>query len=393
MFFQKAQELAPQIIEWRRDFHKHPEMGFKEFRTASRVSEELGAMGIEHQTGVGITGVVAYIGDTEGPIIAIRGDMDALPIHEINDVPYRSLNNGVMHACGHDAHTAMLLGVANMLSTMSDRPAGQVRLLFQPSEEGQDEEGESGATRMISGGAMKDVDAVIALHVDSQRPAGKIDIMGGYSNASADAWWATIKGKGGHAAYPHRTVDPIYLLAQVINAIHGIRARRLDPMKEAVVTVGTVHGGDATNVIPDEVRLMGTIRTFDPAVRKMVWEELDRAFEVARVLGGDYELRIQEGYPSLFNDHEVAALIRKTAVDLFGPDSLLPNEPGMGAEDFSYMTQLAPGAMFMLGAKLDEVDRPHHNARFDIDEGAFSQGTALLAESAVRLLRNGVKGK
>jgi amidohydrolase len=385
-FLEKAKGMSETLTAWRRDIHMHPELSFQEFRTARLVADTLRDMGLEVEAGVGKTGVVARIGEGR-PAIGIRADMDALPIHEANDVPYASLTPGVMHACGHDAHTAMLLGVARLLNEMEDRPPGEIRLLFQPSEEDEDSEHKSGAVRMIEDGALEDLDAVIALHVASGMPTGQIRIASGFNSAAVDSFNATIKGEGGHGAYPHQTVDPIYLLAQVINAIHGIRARRINPVRPAVISIGSVHTGAANNVIPDEVKMNGTIRSYDDETREQLWIELERAFTVARALGGDYELEIIKGYPAQYNDPEVAELIRGIGGQMLGENSLYPDEPGMGAEDFSYMSRKAPGAMFSLGAKFDSVKRPHHSPNFDLDEAAFPIGTAMLAETALHLLK------
>ncbi len=380
-----ASAIQEQIIAWRRDFHMHPELGFQEFRTAGVVANELRAMGLEVMTGVGKTGVVGVLGEGK-PVVGIRADMDALPILEMNAVDYRSQNDGVMHACGHDSHTAMLLGVAKILSEMPNRPAGEIRLFFQPCEETADEDQKSGAMRMIEDGALDGVDRVIALHVASDLTAGKIVIMDEFISAAVDDFYVTITGKGCHAAHPDTGIDPIFIVAQVINAIQGIRSRRINPTKPAVVTIGSIHGGAATNVIPDEVTISGTMRSFDDETRQNLWKELEAALGVARALGGDFQLDLRKGCPSVYNAPEVTAVMRQTARDLFGDDSLAEDEPGMGGEDFSYMTRKAPGAMFHLGAKLDEVDRPHHNPKFDINEGAFRVGAAMLAETAVRLL-------
>ncbi len=296
-FLSRANELADQMIAWRRQIHMHPELSFQEVETAKLVAENLAAMGIEAQTGVGKTGVVGYLGEGS-PVIGIRADMDALPIHEANDVPYKSQKPGVMHACGHDGHTAILLGVARMLSEMEDRPAGQIRFLFQPSEEASDSENKSGATRMIEDGALVGVDKVIALHVASDGPAGKVEIAGGYVTAAEDSFHIVLKGTGGHGAYPHQGTDPTFMLAQVINAIQGIRSRRVDPTKGATISIGYIYGGTVTNVIPAEVKLGGTMRSFDDDVRTQLKSELARACDVAKALGGDYELRIVSGYPS-----------------------------------------------------------------------------------------------
>lgn len=382
----QAQALSAQMTAWRRDIHMHPELSFQERRTASLVAGELAGMGIETQTGVGKTGVIGYLGDT-GPVIAIRADMDALPINEENDAPYRSQTPGVMHACGHDAHTAILLGVARLLSTMPDRPAGQVRFLFQPSEENADDENKSGATRMIEEKALEGVDAVIALHVASDLPSKRIAIEDGYVSANEDSFEIWLRGTGGHGAYPHQTVDPTFILAQVLNAIHGIRARRVDPTKAAAISIGMIQAGATTNVIPNQVYLAGTMRSFDDEVRQQLCDELARVLGISRVLGGDFELKLRPGYPSLYNDPDVTRMIRVSTRDLLGAHALMEAGPTMGAEDFSYMTRQAPGAMFMLGARKDHVERPHHTPVFDIDESVMPIGAAVLADVACRLLR------
>jgi amidohydrolase len=384
---ENARELQNQLIEWRRDIHMHPELSFQELRTARLVADTLRDMGIEVETGVGKTGVVARIGEGR-PAIGIRADMDALPLQELNDVPYKSLTPGVMHACGHDAHTAILLGVARMLNNMKDRPAGEIRLLFQPSEEDEDSDHKSGAVRMIEDGALDDLDAVIALHINSNIPAGQIRIATGPNSASVDSFSATIIGEGCHGAYPHQGIDPIFILAQVINAIHGIRARRINPVRPAVISIGAVHAGSANNVIPDEVQLNGTIRSYDDETREQLWKEIEQAFAVTRAFGGDYKLEIIKSYPSQYNDPAVAELIREIGVSMLGQEGLFPEEPGMGAEDFAYMTRKAPGAMFGLGAKYDTINRPHHSPIFDVDESSFAIGAAILAEAACRLLKS-----
>ena len=381
-----AQTLAGQLTAWRRDIHTHPELSFQEQRTASLVAEELAALGIEAQSGVGKTGVVGYLGDA-GPVVAIRADMDALPIHEANDVPYRSQTPGVMHACGHDAHTAILLGVAKVLAAMPDRPAGQIRFLFQPSEEWRDEENKSGATRMIEDKALEGVNAVLALHVASDMPSKRVSIADGYASANEDSFEVWLRGTGGHGAFPHQTIDPTFILAQVLNTLHGIRARRIDPTKAAALSIGMIQAGAASNVIPSQVYLAGTMRSFEDGVRQQLRDELAKALEISRVLGGDFELKLKPGYPSMYNDPDVAHIVRVATRDLVGAHTLIDPEPMMGAEDFSYMTRQAPGAMFMLGAKLDAVDRPHHTPVFDIDESAMPLGVAVLVDAACRLLR------
>ncbi|MFW5691139.1 MAG: M20 metallopeptidase family protein [Chloroflexota bacterium] len=386
LLLEKAQAIEQDVIRIRREIHRNPELGFEETKTANLVAEELRRLGLEVEVGVGITGVVARIGEGK-PVIGIRADMDALPIEEANDVPYRSNVPGKMHACGHDAHTAILLGVARLLVEAEDRPEGEIRLFFQPSEERWDAELKSGATRMIDDGALEGVDSVIALHVDSTRTAGEIAVTPGYALAAVDTFYAKVKGEGTHGATPHQGNDPIFIAAQVVNAIQGIRARRTDPTSASVVTIGAIHAGEAPNVIPDQVELRGTIRSFDQAIREQIHAELERALSVARALGGDYELVIEKGYPALYNDPQVADLLRSVAAEYAGEERAVLGVPMMGAEDFAYMTQKAPGAMFMLGAKLDDVHRPHHSPIFDISEEPLKLGVAVLADTAQRLLK------
>ncbi len=386
----KAHALAPEIIRLRREIHAHPELAFQEVRTAQLVAETLREIGgIDIRTGVGKTGVVGQLGTGDGPTIGIRADMDALPIDEATGLPFASQNLGVMHACGHDAHTAILLGVAHLLKQefAAGNLRGNVRFLFQPAEEAQDEEGLSGAPRMINDGALDGVDHVIALHVDSGLPVGKITIREGASSAAVDSFRGWITGSGGHGAYPHLGTDPLWMLLPVMQALHGIVARRINPMHPAVVSLGVVRGGTASNVIPAEVYLEGTLRSFDPQVREQLLVEVERAFAVARAVGGDYRLEIERGYPAGHNDAAVSEWISATITDLIGADAIDRTRSGMGAEDFAYMTQKAPGAMFMLGAAIDDnVSRGHHTPIFDIDERALPIGAAILAETARRYL-------
>jgi amidohydrolase len=334
---------------------------------------------------VGKTGVVGYLGEGAGPVIGIRADMDALPIDEVNQVDYASERPGRMHACGHDAHTAMLLGVGMLLA--QEKLPGQVRLLFQPSEEAYDEEGISGAPRMIDDGALNGVDAVIALHVNGVLETGQIAVDAGQASAAVDDFKAYVKGKGGHAAQPHSTTDAIYLATQVLNALYSVPSRRIDPVKPAVLTVGVVRGGTANNIIPDTVYLEGTLRSRHDDVRDLLIDEVRRSLEIARALGGDYELVIERGYPSMLNDSGVVDEIHAAAGDLLGPNGLGDSKPMMGAEDFAYMTRLAPGAMFSLGTRVPGGPEHYaHTPDFDIDEDALPIGAALLAETALRLL-------
>jgi amidohydrolase len=295
----EAQKLMEELVSWRRRIHRQPELGFDVYQTAEWVSRTLSDLGVEAQSGGGRTGVVAYLGDGEGPTIAIRADMDALPIQEANPVEYASQVPGCMHACGHDAHTAILLGVATLLCR-EDLP-GQVRLVFQPSEEVADEEGISGAPRMIEDGALDGVDAVIALHVDGTLDTGDICIEDGWVGAAVDTFRADIIGKGGHAAYPHEVIDPIWLTSQVLNSLYAIPSRHVAPLEPSVVSVGVLQGGSADNVIPESVHLEGTLRSFADEVREQLIKEVEAAMSLARTFGGDYRLDIERGYPATYN--------------------------------------------------------------------------------------------
>jgi amidohydrolase len=381
----EAQAIKEQMVQWRRAIHQWPELGFDLQRTAGLVAQTLGELGVEMRTGVGKSGVVAYLGDGAGPVIGVRADMDALPIHEENAVPYASQTPGKMHACGHDSHTAMLLGVATLLSRRSF--PGQVRLLFQPSEEGGYDDGISGAPRMIEDGALDGVNAVIALHVHGTVKTGTIMVDEGVVGAAVDTFRADILGRGGHGAYPHETLDPIWLASQVLNALYAIPSRRISPLQPSVVTVGVVRGGTTDNVIPRSVHLEGTLRSFDSGVREQLVQDVERAFEIVRAFGGDYDLRIECGYPPLVNDPAAAGWLRTVAGELLGGVNVASGNVSMGAEDFAYMTQRAPGAMFGLGVQAPGGEpRYLHTPTFDLDEDALPIGAAILTETALRFV-------
>jgi len=380
---EKAKTIQKKLVAWRRDFHMHPELGFQETRTAGIVADELDKLGCRVRHGIGRTGVVADLG-TGSPVIAIRADMDALPILEDNDVPYRSQNPGVMHACGHDAHTAMLLGTATLLAR--EKFNGTVRFLFQPSEESNGPEGQSGAPLMIHDGAMEGVDLVIAQHVDPMTAVGDICNEAGAASGGVDSWFGRIIGKGGHGAAPQDTVDPIFISAHVIFALNGIVSRRLDPFNPAVVSIGAIHAGQAENVIPAAVDFAGTLRYTEAEVQKQIHTEIEHAFSLTRPLGGDYELRFDTGTPPMHNHPRAVELIHQAAVALLGEEHIVPFKKGLGAEDFGCFSELAPGAMFTLGVRAGSDQRYAHNPRFDLDESALPIGTAILAETALRFV-------
>lgn len=382
----RTRELQHRLTAWRREIHRHPELGFQEHRTARLVADTLEEMGLEVETGIGKTGVVGHLGAGERAI-GLRADMDALEIEEANDVPYASQNPGVMHACGHDAHTAMLLGAAAVLAKLPDRPPGEIRFLFQPSEEGWDEDGKGGARRMIEDGAVDGLAAVVALHVDSTQPCGSVAIRDGYVWAGVDPYDAIILGTSTHSAAPHHGVNPIVLLARIISAIQAIPALDTDPLQPTVVSCEAVHGGSSSGVIPDSVSLHGNIRYYDPETRQVLAQGLKRALGIARVLGGDYELTVRPTYPPTYNDPELSDLVRACAADIVGESNVLSARPSLAGEDFGYMSSRIPGVYFKLGVQIEGEERYYHQPNFDLNESALPVGSAVLAAAALRFLK------
>lgn len=382
---EKAKALQAELSRLRRTIHMHPELGFEELQTGALVAQTLSDLGVEMQTGVAKTGIIGRIGNGNGPVIGIRADMDALPILEANDVAYKSQIPGKMHACGHDAHTTMLLGAAMLLK---DVPFdGEIRLIFQPSEERQDDEGKSGGMRMVEEQALGGLDAVIGLHVNGMMDRGQVMLDEGFVLANVDTIYAKVKGKGGHGASPHMSRDPIFMMGPILMALHGIVSRWVNPTEAAVVTVGKLVGGTVSNVIPSEVELEITLRSLSDDVRELLVREVEQALAIARNLGGDYEMKHVPGYPALYNDPKVVGWLRETAVEYLGADNVHARGPVMGGEDFAYMSRASQGAMLFLGVK-DPAGPPRflHHPQFDLDEAAMPIGAALLAETALRFV-------
>jgi amidohydrolase len=384
----EARGLERELVALRRDLHRHPELSFQEKRTSSKMAERLEALGLTVKRGVGRTGVVAEIENGRGRRVALRADMDALPIQEEAEHDYLSTVPGVMHACGHDAHMTSLIGAATLLVRARERgelPAGSVRLLFQPSEETSDNEGKSGAVRMVEDGVMKGVDAVVGLHVGAHLPAGKVFLSHGPIMAGSAEIRIEVLGKSSHAARPNEGVDAIVLAAQGVLAAQLAVSRALSPMEAGVVHIGRIEGGTAPNILADRVFLHGTLRYFDKEVLERLTKGVHDAFEGLERMGARVKIKIGPGYVPVVNDASVTDTLRRALTPMLGEQSVVPMEPMMGAEDFAFLAAQSPGAFFWLGAALPDA-REHHNPRFDIDESVLPLGAATLAQAAVALL-------
>lgn len=385
-----AHALRTELVELRRDLHRHPELGFNEKRTAGVLADAVERLGFSVRREVGITGVVADLENGAGPTVAIRADMDALPIQEANDHGFSSETPGVMHACGHDAHSAGLVGAARLIVQAKEAgtlPSGRVRLLFQPSEEGVDDAGKSGAMRMVDDGAMHDVDAILGLHVGSHLPTGKFFFYDGTMMAGTEEISIDVRGKASHAARPEEGVDALVLAAQGIVAAQQAVARCIGPMENGVVSLGRIHGGTASNVLASHVNVRGTLRYFDPSVRDRLAQALTAAFGALEAQGAEVDVTIGPGYPPVVNDPRVTAWVRTATSDLVGEGQVWEAEPMMGGEDFAVLAREAPGTFFWLGAALPDA-REHHSPTFDIDEDVLPLAAAALAYGATRLLES-----
>jgi amidohydrolase len=384
---QRAQILSDKIRSWRRQIHRYPELGFTETRTAGLVTSTLYDLGIETETEVAKTGVVGTVTGGSGPVVGLRADMDALPITEQNGTEFDSTRPGLMHACGHDAHTAMLLGAAVVLKELADqgRLPGTVRLLFQPSEEGQDDEGKSGGMRMVEEGALEGLAAVFGLHVDSTRDVGTVATQPGPMMAGADKFTIILHGLASHAARPNQGLDTIALSAHVVQAVHQIVSRRLDPVEEGVITIGTIAGGTKDNIIADTVTMTGTIRSFTPENRQLLHQELRRACSIVEPLGGSFDLDILAGYPPTVNDSQACDVMMSAARALLGADNVILGNKIMAAEDFSFMAGEAPGCFLRLGVHQPSWEKqyPVHTPTFRLDEAALPLGTATLVATTL----------
>ena len=386
-FLENAQALFEYTRALRRDFHKHPELGFKEVRTANIVARELSALGIEAKTGVGETGVVGLLeGREPGPVVLLRFDMDALPITEQTGAEYASVNPGVMHACGHDGHVAIGLTVARILNQHRSEFGGTVKLVFQPAEEGL-----GGAEKMIADGVLDSPkpEVALAMHVWNEKPVGWLGIVPGPVMAAADTFHIQIIGKGGHGAAPSFCNDPVVASAQVVSALQSIVSRNISPLQSAVVTVGYVHAGEAFNVIPSEAEMKGTLRSFEPAVRDRMITRFGQIVEnVSRAMECEAKFEIKPITPTLVNNAEITRRVQQVAGRLLPQAELDFETVTMGSEDMAYVQQLIPGCYFFVGSanKDKGLDASHHHAKFDFDEAIFSNAAGLMAASALEFL-------
>lgn len=393
-FLKEAQDLFSYTQAMRRDFHIHPELGFKEIRTSGIVAKELEALGLEVTKGIGKTGVVGYLeGAKPGPTILLRFDMDALPIHEETGAEYSSTNPGVMHACGHDGHTAIGLTVAKILNKHKNELKGNIKFCFQPSEEGPNGEEVGGNLMMIRDGVLENpkVEKTLSLHLWNSQPLGWIHVGSGPMMAGAEAFTIKLTGKGGHGASPDSTIDPIVCAAQIVSALQSVVARNVNPLKPAVVSVTSIQSGSAFNVIPQTANLLGTIRTFDDETRALVlrrFEEITRG--IASAMNCEIEIALQQVTAPVINNAEVAASVTEAAKQVFPQTEIASHAYlTMGAEDMGWMQEKVDGCYFYVGSANHEknLNYGHHHPKFDFDEQALINGAALMSSAAANLLK------
>jgi len=373
------------IIDLRRHFHANPEPSFEEFETSRRVQEELSAMGIPFEVMAG-TGVVGTIqGSKPGKTVGLRADMDALMVTEVNEVPYKSLRDGVMHACGHDGHTAMLLGAAKVLKTMEDTLEGRVKLIFQPAEELV-----AGAKKMIEDGALEGIDGLLGIHLWMGLPTGKISAEAGPRMASGDFVECLIEGRGGHGSMPNQGVDAALIAAAFIMNVNALMSREISPLEPTVLTFGEVASGTRFNVLAAKARIAGTARTFSPEIRARLPEIINRyGSSIAASYRGDFTLNYHHGTPPTINDPHISEIALKSVAEFLGPEGGVLFEKTTGSEDLAYYLERIPGAIAFVGCQNEDkgIIHPHHHPQFDIDEDALELGAELYARFAVNFLK------
>lgn len=384
---QKIEKIFPHVVAWRRTFHQYPELSFQEKETAKRVANHLEHLGLEVQTGVGGGAVIGLLrGAHAGPTLALRADMDALPIQDAKNVSYRSRVPGVMHACGHDGHTAMLMGAASILTSMKAQLYGNILFIFQHAEEMLP----GGAKSIVEAKVLDGVDAIYAIHLWSPLPTGYVQYRAGAMLASSDTVDVNIIGKGGHGGMPHQTTDAIAIATHAIVNLQSIISRQINPIQAGVISIGSIHGGDAANVIADTCRWKGTVRAFTPDIREYLLQQIKAVVHhTCSMYGADYELNICKGYPPVVTDPEETEKLRQVAEKIVGSAKMKEMEPLMGGEDFAYYLNEIPGAFFFVGAgnKWRGITAPHHHPEFDIDEAALKIGLELLVKGSLNYLQ------
>jgi amidohydrolase len=385
----KAAEIENEVIAIRRHLHQNPELSFKEFNTSEFVCSKLKEYQIDFEAGIVDTGIVALIKgiNPEKNIVALRADLDALPIVEENVIDYKSINDGVMHACGHDVHTASLLGTAKILKEISSEFEGTIKLIFQPGEE----KLPGGASLMIDEGVLKNPvpKRMIGQHVFPQLEVGKVGFRSGMYMASADELYVTVIGEGGHAALPHQNIDPILISSHIITALQQLISRMIPPTIPAVLSFGKIIGNGATNVIPDKVEIEGTFRTMNEEWREKAHEKIKKMAEnIAESMGGKCEFRIEKGYPFLVNDEETTSIAKEAAITYLGKENVIDLDLRMTAEDFAYYSQIVPACFYRLGVKNDSenINSGLHSSTFNIDESALRLSIGLMTWIAVNEL-------
>jgi amidohydrolase len=402
-----ADRIEPEVIKWRHHLHQNPELSNREFETAKYVEKYLRGLGLEVTTGVAITGVVAILDSGKpGPTVALRADMDGLPVPEKNDLPFKSIAKGmldgnevpVMHACGHDTHMAMLMGAAKILTEMKSELRGKVKFIFQPAEEGAPSGEKGGAEVMVAEGVLKnpDVDVIFGLHISSNTDVGKVRYKHGGIMAAVDPFKIIVRGKQAHGAYPWKSVDPITTSAQIIMALQTVVSREIKVIDDAaVVTIGSIHGGNRSNIIPNEVVLVGTIRTLNKAAREHMYEAIPRkAKGIADSMRAEVEviLPLDYSYPITFNDHALMDQVLPTLVRTAGQENVINSKAVTGAEDFSFFQQEIPGIYLWVGGKpldVSEADSPaHHTPEFFVDDSGMKLGVKLLTNMTLDYMKN-----
>ncbi|MGB9768283.1 MULTISPECIES: M20 family metallopeptidase [Dictyoglomus] len=373
------QKIMPEVINIRRDIHMYPELGFQEFRTSQLIASYLENLELEVRKNIAQTGVLGILrGKEEGKTILLRADIDALPLEELNDVPYKSKNKGIMHACGHDGHIAILLGTAKILAKYKDQIKGIVKFAFQPAEELPP----GGAEPMIKEGILENpyVDKVYALHLANHLKVGKIAVRKGFFCAQADAFTIKVKGRGGHGSTPDKCIDPIIISTHIVQALQEIPSREIDPHTPFVLSICKIQSGNTFNVIPEDAEIEGTVRTFDKNLAETISKRIETISKnIAEAFRGKAEIEYQFGYPPGKNDEKEAEFVKKIAEEVVGKENVIEDKPSMGGEDFSYFLEERPGAMFWLGSGNEErgLNHPHHSPYFDFDESAMAIGIEM----------------